>query len=191
MFSLTERGIWTTTATHWLHYFPVEKMMYLVAVEAVRDWINCDSPRKIPGKSNNGHVTGEGHCFPKIFNCIEKFSFVPPTEENWLDGTDRQNGIERGEYHALIFLRSRFGDPVMDYRNDPVMQLAGIDFGRIHNREPCFIDVKTETPTVRGHPPGTSPNLFIQTAEGHHDPCCRPNGDKLYTPINALLGFGC
>lgn len=182
---MIEYGITTTQAQWWGHLHPLEPAFYYYRVADCLDFI-AHVGRQLPfldGHSKNGDATGRGYLIRKSCAFVTRRR-LHPARVNWIDWTnltDRQSGYRYGEPIAqlLISLGILGYEPdelhVINSRRD---QFRSCDCMVVHNGEAVRWEFKTEC--VR------SQNLFVQCAEGWHDPNVRPDGSVFKTPMHPL-----
>jgi hypothetical protein len=180
---MTEHGISTSTADYWLHFHPLEPMVYWYAREICLQYIERQKlPIKI-GRSKDAErtATGAGYLVPKKTWFIVSQSVQPLYRDRprWDKMTDREAGLMGAAIIQVEVDRGNIWLPVRRLvpRNSREDQCGGVDFELRFGGNASY-EVKVERVL--------SENLFVQVGESGHVTNCTPDGQRRDTELKGF-----
>ena len=184
---MIKRGILNTKADWWVHFFPLEYMIYSYYVADMLEWIEEENPTTCIGKSKDGTKTGQGFLAPRNLPFVIKRDTPKEIVDHfeWSEGTDRETGLIWGE-KAIRWMITRNVLSIPYFTVKPLRkkseQFTLGDFA-IQFRMPEVLIAEVKTEKVK------SGNLYVQTHEKGHKVLQTKRGDRIVNRFSEAPGF--
>src|ERR1700688_3108394 len=167
---MIEYGIWTSKAIVWAHLHPYDSAAYFYSTVECQTYIEAKNLAPYEAKSKNGTTTGFGYLIGKSSPFIHRVH-IPINASGIATMNDRQVGL-RGQkiineaiVAGKIDLRKFMTSPIVTPLETRGDQSNGRDTLLTYT---ITVEIKTETVC--------SENLFVQKAEGRHQPLITRDG---------------
>lgn len=172
---MVEHGITTTKAAYWLHFHPLDCVVYYYAVVGFRELIERVRLEKRNAYSG-GRCTGHGYILSKekVASSVVPERFVEGVD--WKNLSGRQKGLYEGQPRAMgiinecLWILPRLARPFAIVA-DKASQFEAFDADNGEVR----IEIKTDCTET--------PNIFVQTHELNHDVHALAGGGRRYTEL--------
>jgi len=184
---MIKRGIFNTKADWWVHFFPLEYMIYSYYVADMREWIEEENPPITPGRSKDGTVTGQGILAPRNLPFVIQKATPKDIVDHfdWANGTDREVGLLWGE-KAIRWMLTRNSLAIPYFTVRPLRkkseQFTLGDYA-IQFRMPEVLVAEVKTEKVK------SGNLYVQTYEKGHKVHQAKKGGAIINRLSEAPGF--
>lgn len=182
---MVKRGIFTSQADFWIHFFPIQRMVHWYRVFEAQRLIEHEKLPLIAGKSANGEITGAGYLVKKLLPFIHSANvpaqYVDSVE--WRVLNDRDKGLfgERVVDYLIEDQIVKFPSRKACHERTKEGQYAGID-GTLVYLPAWRWETKTEC--------FASPNLYVQDMErGHKVFQVRDGSDQPHEYFSPIDGF--